>query len=260
MNCRICGNKAEALFNKKVLNKYGVEYFRCPNCEYIFTEEPYWLKEAYERAINISDTGILDRNIYFRNLVSVLIYFFFDRKSIFLDYAGGYGIFTRLMRDIGFNFYWKDPYCENILAKGFEYDPAKHVGIQLLTAFEVFEHLINPVLELEKMLKTSKNIVFSTELIPAQLPKADEWWYYSFEHGQHISFYSKKTLQTLAAKFHLNFYNYSYVHIFTQKKLNKSLVNAIMSLSKFGLFMFVKKVLRSRTMEDHYELRKYNIR
>ncbi len=256
MNCKICKNKVEKLFNAKVLGKYDVQYFRCENCEYVFTEEPYWLEEAYAQAINIFDTGILERNLYFRKLVSILICFFYNRQKNFLDYAGGYGIFTRLMRDVGFDFYWDDPFCENILAKGFEYNPNEKNNIQLLTAFEVFEHLVNPVNELEKMSKISKSIVFSTELIPEPLPKSDEWWYYAFEHGQHISFYSKKTLETLASKFNLCVYNYKNLFLFTDKKFSSIVFNSLMSLNKIGLFIFVKKVLKSKTMEDHFDLKK----
>ena len=255
MNCKICGANAENLFKAKVLNKYDVQYFRCTSCEYIFTEEPYWLEEAYKRAINISDTGILERNIYFTKAISVLIYFFYDKQSLFLDYAGGYGIFTRMMRDTGFDFYWNDPYCENLFAKGFEYNSIKHNNVQLLTAFEVFEHFINPVNEIEKTLKISKNIAFSTELIPTPIPKQDEWWYFAFEHGQHVSFYTKKTLRTLASNFNLHFYNYEHLHLFTEKKLNDAMFKTIIPLNKIGLFSFVKKVLKSKTMEDHLELR-----
>ncbi|MFZ0456230.1 MAG: class I SAM-dependent methyltransferase, partial [Ignavibacteriaceae bacterium] len=236
--------------------KYDVQYFRCKNCEYIFTEEPYWLEEAYKHAINIFDTGILDRNLHFRKLVSILIYFFYVKRKKFLDYAGGYGIFTRLMRDTGFDFCWDDPFCENIMAKGFEYNPNEKNRIQLLTAFEVFEHLVNPVNELEKMLEISKSIVFSTELVPVPLPMPDEWWYYAFEHGQHISFYSKKTLVMLANKFNLNFYNYNNLFLFTDKNISRIVFNSMMSLNKIGLYMFVKKVLKSKTMEDHFALRK----
>ena len=256
MNCKICESKVENLFNAKVLGKYDVQYFRCGNCEYIFTEEPYWLEEAYVQAINIFDTGILERNLYLRKLVSILIYFFYDRQKKFLDYAGGYGIFTRLMRDIGFDFYWVDPFCENILVKGFEYNSDEKNNIQLLTAFEVFEHLVNPINELEKMLKISKNIVLSTEIVPDPLPKPDEWWYYAFEHGQHVSFYSKKTLEILAGKFNLSFYNYKNLFLFTDKKFSSLVFNIVMSLNKIGLFMFVKKFLKSKTMEDHFELKR----
>ncbi len=256
MTCKICGHNAEVLFKVKVLNKYDALYFRCANCEYIFSEEPFWLKEAYQRAINISDTGILDRNIYFRKLVTILIYFFYDKHAEFLDYAGGYGIFTRLMRDTGFNFYWSDPYCENILANGFEYNSAKQKQIELLTAFEVFEHLNKPIEQIEEMLKISRNIAFSTELIPDNIPQPGDWWYFAFEHGQHISFYSQKTLQILADKFNLNFFNYEHLHLFTDKKLNRTLFYIIIKLNKFGLFGMLRKILKSRTMEDHFELKK----
>ena len=254
MNCKICDSKVENFFKAKILGKYDIQYFRCGNCQYIFTEEPYWLEEAYKQAINIFDTGIIERNLNLRKLVSILIYFFYDRGKKFLDYAGGYGIFTRMMRDVGFDFYWDDPFCENTLAKGFEYNSSDINSIQLLTAFEVLEHLVNPVNELEKMLKISKNIVFSTILIPDPLPKPDEWWYYAFEHGQHISFYSKKTLEILAGKFNLHFYGYKELFLFTEKKFSRIIFNSVMSLNKIGLFMFVKKLLKSKTMGDHFYL------
>ena len=110
----------------------------------------------------------------------------------FLDYAGGYGVFTRLMRDIGFDFYWHDPYTQNLFANGFEDDLKSNSKFELLTAFEVFEHLVNPKEELEKMLRFSDTIVFSTELMPQEIPDPEEWWYYGFNHGQHISFYTRK--------------------------------------------------------------------
>ena len=43
------------------MDKYDVKYFLCGNCGFVFTEEPYWLNEAYKSAINISDTGIVTR-------------------------------------------------------------------------------------------------------------------------------------------------------------------------------------------------------
>ena len=137
---------------------------------------PYWLNEAYKSAINISDTGIMSRNIHFSKVVSVLIYFLFNKNGRFVDYAGGYGIFTRLMRDMGFDFYWTDPYCENFLARGFEYNQSLKGNINLITAFEVFEHLANPLNEIEKMLEISDNIVLSTVLLPYPIPQAGEWW------------------------------------------------------------------------------------
>ena len=121
MNCKICNKKSNYIFNAKILNKYNIEYYHCPNCGFLQTEEPFWLEEAYKESINISDTGIMVRNLYLSKITTLIIYFLFDKNKKFLDYAGGYGIFVRLMRDIGFDFYWYDKYSENLLARGFEY-------------------------------------------------------------------------------------------------------------------------------------------
>ena len=110
MNCKICNSEVKEKFKHKILNKYDVSFFYCEHCYFLFTEEPYWLAESYSNPINLSDSGILDRNIYLSKVVSSLIIFLFDKKKVFLDFAGGYGIFTRLMRDIGFDFYWTDKY------------------------------------------------------------------------------------------------------------------------------------------------------
>ena len=256
MICKICNSDAIPQFRATVLNKYEVQYFKCSQCGFLFTEEPYWLNEAYSRAINITDTGILDRNLRFSKVVSVLIYFLFNKEGKFVDYAGGYGIFTRLTRDIGFDFYWQDLHCDNLLSRGFEYKPELRKNIELLTAFEVFEHLVNPPEEIEKMLGISKNIVFSTVLLPSPTPKPEEWWYYGFEHGQHISFYSLKTLEYLAVKFKLDFYSTKGLHILTNKKINPFFLKLIAALSNYGLSLLVENNMKSKTWNDYLLLKR----
>ncbi|AFH50774.1 Methyltransferase type 11 [Ignavibacterium album JCM 16511] len=254
MNCKICDNKSSLAFTAKVLNKYDVKYFKCNSCGYLFTENPYWLDEAYKNPINISDTGIIMRNIYFSKIVSSILYFCYDKSAKFLDYAGGYGIFTRLMRDIGFDFYWHDDYTTNLLARGFEKSDEQY---ELLTAFEVFEHFDKPVEELEKMLKLSDSILFSTVSLPQEIPQKD-WWYYGFEHGQHISFYSEKTLKTLALKFGLNFYPFKNLFLITRKKLNPLKLKLIFILSHFGLNLYIKLRMNSLTEADNKNLLKHH--
>jgi hypothetical protein len=70
------------------------------------------------------------------------------------------------------------------------------------------------------MLSFSRNILFSTLLVPKSMPNPSEWWYYGTEHGQHIAFYTPKSLQEIAEKFHLNLYsNGSSLHLLTEKKI-----------------------------------------
>ncbi|MEP6487436.1 glycosyltransferase [Microcoleus vaginatus GB2-A3] len=215
------------------MGKYDVDYFQCSNCGFVQTEEPYWLEEAYSQPIASSDVGLAFRNLSFSQITQKLLFNFFNHQSKFLDYGGGYGLFVRLMRDAGFDFYWLDKFCQNIFAQGFESDATANNQFELVTAFEVFEHLVHPIDELENLLKKSRNILLSTELLPESNPKPDEWWYYVLHEGQHVSLYTAKALSIIATKFNLNFYsNGSSLHLLTEKELPDDLFQ---QLAKGGL-------------------------
>lgn len=234
------------------MNKYVISYFYCNNCGFLQTEEPFWLQEAYREPINISDTGYLQRNLYYSKKLTILLFFWFNKDGKFLDYAGGYGVFVRLMRDIGFDFYWYDLYSQNLFARGFEHKEG--TKYQAITCFEAFEHFINPIKELEKILSLSSNIIFTTELLPSPIPKPEEWWYYGLDHGQHISFYSKKTFEYIAQKYNLNYANINSLHFLTKKKiLNVHL--KVLKLSKYGLDKLIKKLVKSKTCDDYQYLK-----
>lgn len=244
--CKICKIDTMRIFDKKILNKYQVAYFQCSNCNFIQTEEPYWLEEVYKEPINTSDTGLIARNVYLSRFSSVLIYFYFNKNNKFLDYAGGYGIFTRLMRDIGFNFFWQDPFTANLFAKGFEWN--KNDKIELLTTFECFEHLNDPIKEIEEMLKISDNILFSTELNDNK--DLENWWYLGTQHGQHIALYSKKTLEYIAKKYNLYLHtNNTTLHLLTKQK-KFICIKFIQNLIRLNFDIFIKKILKSKTLVD----------
>ncbi len=220
LKCKVCESDSHHFAVAKVLGKYEVEYFKCSNCGFVQTEEPYWLDEAYSQPIASSDVGLAFRNLSFSQITQNLLFNFFNHQSKFLDYGGGYGLFVRLMRDAGFDFYWLDKFCQNIFAEGFEIGQATNDQFELVTAFEVFEHLVYPINEVEELLKNSRNILFSTELLPESNPKPDEWWYYVLHEGQHVSLYTAKSLSIIATKFNLNFYsNGSSLHLLTEKEL-----------------------------------------
>jgi hypothetical protein len=253
--CKICGCESNKIFNTKVLSKYDVSYFKCNRCFFIQTEEPYWIEEAYNSAITKQDIGLLSRNNYFVNLISVLINFFFEKKKTFLDYGGGYGIFVRLMRDHGFDFYRFDTYCENIFAIGF--DDKQHTDYELLTSFEVFEHLVDPIQEIELMLKKSQSIFFSTEIQPNSITNVNDWWYFMPWTGQHISLYSIESLKFIANKYGLNLYtNGKTFHLLTKKKINKILFKIITKRIFFNLIILTSKSNRILLNKDYQNLLK----
>jgi hypothetical protein len=254
MNCKCCNSESTQIhFEAKILNKYQAPYLLCNKCGFLFAKDPFWLEESYNSAITNADTGILIRNEYFKKYLTILIRLLFRKESSFIDYAGGYGLLTRMMRDIGFNYFWTDKYCENLFAKSFEY----HSDIQniaFLSAFEVFEHLENPSEEIDKMLAISDTIIFSTELLPNPIPAKDEWWYYAFSHGQHIAFYTKKSLQILAKRKNLHYSSVKNMHIISKKKHSSLILKFIKYSSYTPLFHIFKIGLKSKTYSDHQKL------
>ncbi|MBA3025316.1 MAG: class I SAM-dependent methyltransferase [Sulfurimonas sp.] len=251
MACKICTQQTKQIFQTKILNKYDINYFHCEHCGFLQTEEPYWLDEAYSESINVSDTGYMQRNLMLSKKLTILLALFFDKNEKFLDYAGGYGVFVRMMRDIGFDFYWDDKYTTNFFARGFEHQSINKY--EAVTTFESFEHFVNPMDEIESLLKISKNIIFSTELLPNPIPKPQDWWYYGLDHGQHISFYSEKTFDFIAKKFNLNYVNLVGLHLLSEKKIS-NLQLKVLKLSKFGLHKLLQKRLKSKTWDDYLKM------
>lgn len=215
--CRCCFNMAEFYFQKKIFDQI-VNYYDCSNCGYVQTEYPYWLEKAYERPINISDTGILSRNILNEKIVLIILLVTGGLKKKVLDCAGGYGILVRLLKDKNIDILWSDKYCSNIFCFGAEFK--NEDNFHLVTSFESFEHFINPTFELNNFFKLGSNLLISTETFQ-NIYSNSEWWYFGLEHGQHIGFARYKTMNYLANKYNKKYYSYgSSYHLFTDKKIS----------------------------------------
>jgi len=161
-------------------------------------------------------------------------------------------MFVRLMRDYGFDFYRVDKYCQNLFAKGFDLEESVCNSLELLTAFEVFEHFSNPSANFVELFKISSNILFSTELIPASNPKPEEWWYYGLDHGQHVSFYTVQSLKHLANRNGLNLYtDQRNFHLFTKGKISPFLFRLLCSNKLSTLFNLFNR--RSSLLATDYE-------
>lgn len=250
--CKICGSERKKIFEKKILEKYDVSYFKCSECGFIQTEKPHWFKEAYSSAITSLDIGLVGRNIYYSNIVEDILYKYFVKNARFLDFAGGYGMFTRIMRDKGFDFFREDKYCENLFAKHFDISdlPEKDRKFELVTAFELMEHIKEPFKELDYIFSMTSSFLFSTELIPEH--DLESWWYLGTEHGQHISFYTKKSLKRIAEKYNKNYYSSGSLHLITNKKIPTIFKNA--SLYKKCIDKIKEKITPLEKMKSRLEV------
>ncbi|MGJ8588284.1 MAG: class I SAM-dependent methyltransferase [Yoonia sp.] len=196
--CRVCSSCIdEAILTGQLLGR-SVSYFECPTCSYVQTQNPDWLDEAYASVINDCDTGIMTRNQACLGTVLGTLAILGKTQGRVVDCAGGYGILTRMLRDIGVDALWSDPYCQNLVAMGFEHSGEK---ADLVTAFEAFEHFISPPNEMERLFDVAPNLLISTSIVPTPTPQLDEWWYFGLSHGQHVGFMRLKTLEYLANRF-----------------------------------------------------------
>lgn len=246
--CRICDSNLR-LIQRATLIGHEVEYYECTNCAFIQTNEPKWLDEAYGDPINTSDTGILSRNLSNRALVLATLTLMRKRRGQVVDFAGGFGILVRLLRDIGIDAFWADPYSDNLVARGFEFNKNGEQPV-LVTAFEAFEHFVSPVEEMDNLLTISPNILFTTLIAPSPAPPPEDWWYYGLDHGQHVAFYRVQTLQYLADKFGLQLLSDGRsVHFFSKEKYSYPVWLLLMRSARYfkGLYSLG---LRSKTWSD----------
>ncbi len=252
MNCKICGSLTRSAFVTQVLNQYNVSFFKCNSCGYLFSEEPFWLVHAYDKNIVLQDTGILQRNLYFSKIIALILLIIGKHKSKILDFGGGFGILCRLLRDKGFDCYWHDDYETNFLARGFV-DQGDNYGTTI--SIEVLEHLIEPNVFFDKVFQRSSALICSTTLLQSDIPNLD-WHYYTFETGQHISFYSKETFSYIANKYGKYFYSFGYTHLFLDQKLNllqQNLIRIICLMFRgriFSKFFYKSFGVSSKMLSD----------
>jgi hypothetical protein len=248
--CRCCAAHTSPVFGGLLLG-HNIDYFDCSVCGYVQTETPFWLERAYADAINDSDTGIMARNQANARIVLATMLMLGKLDGTLVDCAGGYGILVRLLRDFGVNALWSDRYCENLLARGFEHTNEQ---ADLVTAFEAFEHFVNPAEDLDRLLAIAPNVLFSTDIIADPAPKQDDWWYYGKEHGQHIGFFRIRTLQKLAqerGKFLVS--NGVSYHLITDRPVNQLLWKMMIRASKL-MPLLLRRKLVSKVWSDHTQM------
>jgi hypothetical protein len=229
IKCRLCEHPCSVQFSKKILNKYEIVYYECMHCQSLQTEEPFWLNEAYGEDAEKYDTGKASRTLEnFFNLPSLFNLLKIDTEEPSVDWGGGGGLLTRLLRDVGYNFYSYDLHLKSEFAQGFQWK--KQISkVQVVTAFEVVEHFFDPTIEWKKIFELNPDFVIcSTEIYRKQ---REEWFYLSPLNGQHIFFYSEIALAIIAQSFTYTVYNIGCYLIFCKIPLSSPQLDSISSWS-----------------------------
>lgn len=253
-SCPLCTGEAQEAFVATLLGARQAHYGFCQTCGLLFAHQPDWLVQAYQHPIAQIDTGIFQRNLLNTLRFTGILCSMFKRRDRFLDYAGGSGLFARIMRDIGFDYYWHDKYCANVLAAGFEHQAGSTYAA--VTALEVLEHVPDPRTFVRSILSETgcDSIIFSTTVFTGAPPPLD-WHYYAFESGQHICFYQPRTLAYLAQSVGMRYVRGGDLHLFTRQPASPFWFRFL--ASRWGLlaFPFARLLLKSRTQSDFALLR-----
>ena len=199
-SCRLCGARADFWNTKRLLNRYDVSYYLCSECGSLETEKPYWLEEAYDVTGIGDDVGAGQRTIELALKTSALLdQLKLPARAECIDFGGGIGLFTRLMRDRGFNFLSYDRYAQPFFSDRYSLTSMAGRSPAVVTAFEVLEHFSDPAQDLQQLFESRPALVIATtDLFTGQ---DVTWPYFSDATGQHVFFYSPKAMTHIAKWF-----------------------------------------------------------
>ena len=219
-SCAVCQEPTRTVAERTILGRHRAAYDFCPACGFLQVRDPHWLEEAYSSAICAADTGIVMRNRGIAGWLANLCQSLDGGHGPYCDMGGGTGLLVRLMRDLGFDFRWTDPFSDNVFARGFELGAGGQSETQpctVATAFEVLEHTVDPLAAIRGWLKDAQTgtLVFTTELYSGDPP--DDWWYYGTAEGQHIGFFRSDTLERIADILGLRFVSDGGIHVLTDR-------------------------------------------
>ncbi|MFD9563824.1 methyltransferase domain-containing protein [Streptomyces sp. NPDC059994] len=249
-SCGICRGTTRVTHRGTVLGRHEATYRMCDACAHWFVDEPHWLDEAYSQAVAAIDTGVVQRNLYlYPRLASVLVRMF-GAGGVYVDYGAGYGLLVRLLRDVGLDVYWQDAHCENLFARGFEWDGSLRGAAAAVTAVEVMEHVTDPLAFVDSCLRETgaHSFVFTQHL--HDLSADPSWWYLAPEAGQHISFYAPRTMRVLAERLGMTYHAAGTLHLLTKRDFRPGAFARSVRLHRLS-YPLLRHRLRSRVMTDH---------
>jgi len=237
MKCPVCGGDSAALdvvdFNKSCEEANGkylplsgetVYYYLCGECDFCFAPKLYrWKLKEFSKRIYNEEYEKVDPDYKVRrptqnasNLVST----FKGHEMLIkhMDYGGGNGLLSDLVRKSGWRSSSYDPFVNR------DVDVYSLGTFNLITAFEVFEHVpdVNSLMsQLDALLDADGVVLCSTLLSDGNIASNARinWWYASPRNG-HISLYSKRSLSLLAEKFGFQVVNINQVfHLLYRKEI-----------------------------------------
>lgn len=193
--CAICGARASLSFSFCVLDDKEARLFGCELCGFRFVEDPHWLEDSFSSRLHKMDVGSVDRCwLVSQFLLGLLRTSRSRREWRVLDIGGGDGLLVRLLRDAGIHAQFSDPHTVPIYDVGPVVAVNDHFDLGVMS--EVALHFTDPLEMFRSVLSKCERALFTAVVPPDPIPK--DWWYLSCSSGQHVAFYTLKTIEKIA--------------------------------------------------------------
>jgi SAM-dependent methyltransferase len=216
--CPICARPTAPLdvvdFNKSCAESWGdhlplsgtpVYYFLCDHCGHCHAPEfRHWGHEEFRRRIYNDDYVRVDPDYVERRPASCaaqLVQVLGAAASSIrhLDYGGGSGRLSELLRGSGWNSRSYDPFVTP------DIDPGGLGTFDLITAYEIFEHAADAhhlMSNMSSLLAEDGLMIVSTLLSDGErAPRRRLTWWYASPRNGHISLFSRNSLTLLATTY-----------------------------------------------------------
>ncbi len=232
--CKICqqpshlfdivdfGKTARENFYPRGLVGVPVLYLKCDGCGFVFTHffddftDEQWRRFVYNEEYAEVDPAFLGlRPALNARLIEAYLCGRRRARVVGLDFGGGNGATVSLLRNKGWTYDAFDPFGLNDVK-------AERIGkYNLCSAFEVFEHLPDPVSSLKSILDKAtpgRLTIIITTLVHDGVITDDlrlAWWYAAPRNG-HVSLFSHAALRALAGRFGLQLTSSKGTHLLTR--------------------------------------------
>ena len=192
MTCKICGKETIIVYDKQ----FKINYYRCPQCEYISMDEKAIISFDDERAIydthrnSIENQGYVDM---FTNFIDKCVLPFKESGDL-LDFGSGPEpvLIQVLNRDYKFKTEYYDlHYAPEKVYENKVYD--------VIVSTEVIEHINEPLASFKMLVEHLNDqgiLAFMTLYHLNDDEHFSDWWYRRDQ--THISFFTLKTLKYIA--------------------------------------------------------------
>lgn len=217
--CKLCHSETELAFSKATPAGKSISYYQCKSC---FSLQTYFKGSSNKEKFEPSKVSKTLKSFFC--LPQLLEILEVKKEKFCLDIDSSSGLFTRLMRDMGFNFYACHDKTKEIFSQGFS-DKKLEQNYHLLTLLNVVEFFKDPDKEWKSVFDLDPEwVLIST---PIYLNQGSDWKNLTLPQARDQLFYSADALAQVAQKYNRTAYSLGPFTMMSKQALNHDTINQL---------------------------------